>query len=219
MTFNLLVDTDVLIKCSCYSLLDQIQSPDALGGETGILGAARFVVRNYLERRGRINDRSTAQRRFGEYLREVTILEPTDEELILASAIEEAGVRLGLDLDVGESQLCAIAVLRAAPLLLTGDKRAILGAEALQEEMRELAALRGRVVCLEQALIGITARIGVRATRLKICAEPGVDRSLTVCFECHSSSTRSDFNADGLISYVHYLRERATTLLYALDAM
>ncbi len=219
MTLSLLIDTDVLIKCACYSLLDQIQPPSTGDGETGILGAARFVVRNYLERRGQINDRPAAQRRFEEYLSRVTSLEPTDEELTLASAIEEAGVRLGLDLDVGESQLCAIAVFRVSPFILTGDKRAILGAESLQEEMWELAALRGRIVCLEQALIGITSRIGVLATRLKVCTEPGIDRSLTICFECHSSSTRSDFSTDGLISYVRHLREQASRLLYALDAM
>lgn len=219
MTLSLLIDTDVLIKCACYSLLDQIQPPSARDGETGILGAARFVVRNYLERRGKINDRPAAQRCFEEYRSTVMTLEPTDEELTLASAIEEAGVRLGLDLDVGESQLCAIAVFRASPFILTGDKRAILGAESLQEEIRELAALRGRLVCLEQALIGITGRIGVPATRLKVCTEPGVDRSLTICFECHSSGTRSDFSADGLMSYVRHLREQASTLLYALDAM
>ena len=173
----------------------------------------------HLERAGEINNRSAAQQRFEEYFKKVAALEPTDEELALASAIEESGVRFSLDLDVGESQLCAIAMFRAIPFILTGDKRAIVGAESLQEEIRELTALRGRVICLEQALIDITGRIGVPATRIRVCSEPRVDRSLTICFECNSVNTRSDFSADGLISYVRHLREQASTLLYSPDAM
>ena len=219
MTLSLLVDNDVLIKCACYSLLDEIRPPTAADGEIGILGVARFVVRSFLGRRGEINDRPAAQRRFEDYINRVAALEPTDEELTLASAIEDAGIRLGLDLDAGESQLCAIAILRASPLILTGDKRAIVSAESMQAEMQELAALRGRIVCLEQALIGISDRIGIPATRMRVCSEPKVDRSLTICFECHSSSTRLDFSPDGLISYVRSLRDQASTLLYASDAM
>jgi hypothetical protein len=219
VTLILVVDTDVLIKCSCYSLLDDIRSPSATDSNIGILGAARFVTRNYLERRGEINDRAGAQRRFADYVRRVTILEPTDEELALATVFEEAGVRLGLDFDVGESQLYAIAILRTTPLVLTGDKRAIAGAESLQQEMTQLTALRGRIACLEQVLIGITERIGVPATRVKICAEPKMDRSLTICFECHSPDDRGGFSADGLASYVQSLRAKAPTLLYAHDAM
>ena len=219
MTLILVVDTDVLIKCSCYSLLDEIRPPSATDSNVGILGAARFVAGKYLERRGEINDRAAARRRFADYVRRVAILEPTDEELALASVFEEAGVRLRLDLDVGESQLYAIAILRAIPLVLTGDKRAIVGAESLQQEMTQITALRGRIVCLEQALIGITERIGVSATRVKICAEPRMDRSLTICFECHSPDDRGGFSADGLASYVRSLRTQASTLLYAHDAM
>lgn len=241
MTLHLIIDTDVLIKCACYAMLDHVQPPstaengmsaadsemDTAENQTGavrdgtgvadnigILGAARFVVRHHLERRGKINDRSAAQQRFEDYLRTVAILEPTDEELTLASAIEDAGQRLSLDLDVGESQLCAIAVFRLTPYLLTGDKRAIIGAELLQEELVMLSELRGRIICLEQALIDIAGRIGMLEARLRVCAEPGVDKSLTICFECSSGNARTDFGVDGLESYVRSLREQACTLLY-----
>jgi hypothetical protein len=200
-------------------LLDEIRPSVAAGSNVGVLGVARFVAGKHLERRGEINDRAGARRRFADYVRRVTILEPTDEELALASIFEEAGARLGLELDVGESQLYAIAIVRATPLVLTGDKRAIVGAESLQQEMSQIAALRGRIACLEQALMGIIQRIGVPATRVKICAEPRVDRSLTICFECHSPDDRLSFNADGLASYVRSLRAQASTLLYRHDAM
>jgi hypothetical protein len=215
----LLIDTDVLIKCSCYSLLDQIGLSEAVEENRGILGAARYMVMNYLEKRGKINDRAGAQRRFAEFSGAVTILEPTEEELALASAIEEAGVRLDLDLDVGESQLCAIAIMRDTPRVLTGDKRAIVGLESMQQEIPRLTELRGRIACLEQALMAITKRIGARATREKVCAESQMDKSLTICFECRSPGNRADFSPDGLESYVRSLRSGASTLLYAVEVV
>jgi hypothetical protein len=219
-TVSLLVDNDVLIKCACYSLLDQIRPPVADCREmTGILGAAPFVVRSYLRKRGTINDRSSAQQCFESYLSTVVILEPTDQELELASTIEETATLLSLDLDGGESQLCAIAVSRISPLLLTGDKRAIKGAESLRREVAVLSSLRGRVVCLEQAIMGITMRMGPNVARAMICAEPGVDKSLSICFECSSQGQSPEFSPVGLASYVRDLRLAAPTLLYEPDAL
>ena len=58
---DLLIDNDVLIKCACYSILDQIGSPSGQQENVAVLGAARFVVRKYLERKGMIQDRAAAQ--------------------------------------------------------------------------------------------------------------------------------------------------------------
>jgi hypothetical protein len=218
MTLDLLVDNDVIIKCACYSLLDELQHPARRAGAIGVLGAARFVVRGYLERRGRIVDRQAAMDRFNIFLPSVIQLEPTSDELALASLIEEAAVLAGVDLDGGESQLCAIAVYRASPVLLTGDKRAVSGAEVVLGDVAILSSLRGRLVCLEQAIAGIVERLGLAATRSVICAEPSVDRSLSICFECRNPNPRLESARDGLSSYVNHLRREAPTLLFAADA-
>ena len=162
---SLLIDNDVLIKCACYALLDEIRPPGDGDSKVGVLGAARFVVAGYLAKRGRINERASAQRRFSAYIQTALVLEPTEEELTLATGIEEMAIQQGVDLDSGESQLCAIAIFRVIPLLLTGDKRAICGAETLQQQISALSSLRSRVVCLEQAIRGITNRIGALAAR------------------------------------------------------
>ncbi len=220
MTLGVLLDTDVLIKCACYSMLEHIQPPTGVGGGIAIIGAAKFVVRNHLARRGHISDRPSARQRFEDYLKLIAVVEPTEEELALASAIEEAGVQKGVDLDVGESQLCAIAIYRTTPLLLTGDKRAIIGAEALQSDIANLSKLRGRIICLEQFAIGVMNKIGMATVRLLICAEPAVDKSLSICCGCSSDTNDSrNFSQDGLLSYVGYLRGQAPTMLYRLDAM
>ncbi|WP_405919712.1 hypothetical protein [Streptomyces longwoodensis] len=217
MQLDLTMDNDVLIKCSCYSLLGEVSPSGQQGNTVGVLGAARFVVGKYLERRGRITDRESARQRFEEFLSSVVELEPTADELELSSAIEEAAVRAGVELDSGESQLCAIAVRRGPMLLLTGDKRAIAGAEVVQHEVTELSGLAGSIVCLEQVIAGISERLGVTVVRERICAEPQVDKTLSICFQCHSAQPRPDSFIDGLLSYVHHMRTQAASLLYVHD--
>lgn len=216
---ELLVDNDVLIKCACYSILDQIPGPSDQRQDVAVLGAARFVVGKYLERRGIIRDRAAAQRRFHDYLSTAVILEPTLDEINLASAIEEAAILLGLDLDSGESQLCAIAVFRGSSLLLTGDKRAIASAETLKESVSELASLAGRLVCLEQAIMGVIERIGVDAARIQICAEAAVDKALSICFECHALVEGHPLELTGLLNYIRDVRTKAPILLYEPDSL
>lgn len=219
MALSLLIDNDVLIKCACYSLLGEVRAPNNAGGDLGILGAAPFVVRGYLQRRGSISDRIAAQRCFDSCLSRAVILEPTEDELRLATIIEETAMEQGLDLDSGESQLCAMAVFRMSPFLLTGDKRAICGAESLQLQVSALSSLHGRVVCLEQAIRGIANRMGPLAARSLICAEAAVDKSLSICFECDREPARPEFAAEGLQSYIRYLRTQAPLLLYEADAL
>ena len=216
---ELLIDNDVLIKCACYSILDQICGPSGQCQDVGVLGAARFVVGKYLERRGTIQDRTAAQRRFQDYLSMVVVLEPTIDEVNLASAIEETAMLLGLDLDSGESQLCAIAVFRNSSLLLTGDKRAIASAETLRDSIDELASLTGRLVCLEQAIMGVVERIGIYTTRMRICAEAAVDKSLSICFECHALAEGRPLELTGLLSYIRDVRRKAPMLLYEPDSL
>lgn len=216
---NLLIDNDVLIKCACYSILDQIRGPSDQPKDVAVLGAARFVVGKYLEHRGTIQDRAKAQRCFQHHLSTVAVLEPTTEEAELASVIEEAAMLIDLDLDGGESQLCAVAVFRGSPLLLTGDKRAIVGAETLKESISELNSLAGRLVCLEQAIMGVIERSGIDSIRVRICAEVAVDKSLSICFECHALAEGRPLEPIGLLSYIKDLRRQAPTLLYEPNSL
>jgi hypothetical protein len=214
----LLVDNDVMIKCACYQLLCELRGLDDPPTPPCILGAARYMVERYLARRGTISNRPGAQACFTAFLSTACVLEPTDEEIRLATAIEEVAIRLGAQLDSGESQLCAIAFTRGSSLVLTGDKRAICGAESLRGEISWLSDLEGRIVCLEQIIKGIAERIGHRAARSRVCSEPYVDKSLTICFEC-TSPERPEFLAHGLESYIADLRRQAPKLLYGPAAL
>ncbi len=218
MTVELLIDNDVLIKCSCYALVEHLKPPGHDVGAVGVLGAARYVVGKYLERRGRIRDREKARASFDRYIAMVNELEPTEEELGLASAIEEKALQLGLDLDGGESQLCAMAIHRNWPLVLTGDKRAIRSVEMLYNVVHEVAGLRGRVVCLEQAVAGVVDRIGVDSVRTAVCGEPEVDKALSICFQCNQPTPQADVKP-GLSSYISHLRSEAPAMLYPQDTL
>src|SRR5260370_37732456 len=97
----------------------------------GVLGTARFVVASRIKRATRTRDPKSALEDLGQFLVNSIVLDPTDSEQQLAAEFEVAAQSRGLALDTGESQLCAIVLERAIPLLVTGDKRAIEGIERL----------------------------------------------------------------------------------------
>ena len=205
-------DNDVLLKALSYGLEESFWPSDS-GEEIGVLGAARFVLAKRLAsgglRRGGCEDE------LEDLLARAEILEPDEDELDLAARIERRAAEIGLDLDGGESQLAAICALREIPLLETGDKRAIAGFEPLAGEFSELAAICGRIRCLEQIAHRLAAdEPDFDDLVASICGEPDVDRSLSICFSCLSDAVASQ---DGVLaalrSYISDLRTAAPTVL------
>jgi hypothetical protein len=221
MTTNeTVVDNDVLIKLACYRFLQEAITTFGGPGSVGILGAARFVVTSHIRRSSSIHDRAKALESFAAFLGEVDELEPTEDEVALATEIEEAATRALVELHFGESQLCAIVLSRTVLMLVTGDKRAIVAAEALKSDINRLAELKGKLVCLEQLILGLTGRVGHAVARDSICAEPNVDKALAICFGCRlSEQVTISSTLDGLRSYIRDLRSKAPTLLHPQDAV
>ena len=142
-----------------------------------------------------------------------TILEPTNEETRIAAEIEFTAQRESLDLDVGESQLCAIIFSRAVPRMVTGDKRAIRAFEILFDHNAAVSGLIGKIICLEQLVQILLARETASLVRDAICKEPDTDRSLSICLNCCNPSANSDTWIEGLQSYVEDLRKSAEKVL------
>src|SRR5207253_1052389 len=86
----------------------------------------------------------------------------------------------------GESQLCSIVITRAISILDTGDKRAIESFETLLDEIGGLELIGGRVRCLEQIVHGLVQGGAIDELLDAICAEPDVDKTLSICFGCYS---------------------------------
>jgi hypothetical protein len=208
------IDNDVLLKGACYGLLADLVSLTCPSDEdVGVLGSARYVVPGQIAKRALNRDRAVALDVFFKFLDKATALEPLDSEQDMAADLELTAQQLGVSLDAGESQLCAILVHRSLPLLLTGDKRAIAALERLLDVYTPLTPICGKVVCLEQLFAFALAKEGGDRWRHAVCAEPGVDKSLAICFSCHGESVSVESNIAGLRSYINDLRSVATRVL------
>jgi hypothetical protein len=209
------VDNDIVLKGACYRLL-----PDVCGGgtelapsEIGILSSCRYVVTDRISRDEGLQDAAGALLALAEFLESVTVLDPTEDEQRLAADLEFGAQGLGLPLDAGESQLCAVVVERSIPALLTGDKRAIVAVEELLETYGWLTSICGRVRCLEQLVYSLMSQIGLDATRVSICSEPGADTALDICFSCNDEDVGEASVRECLSSYIQYLRTQAPRVL------
>jgi hypothetical protein len=211
---NTLVDNDVLVKSACYGLLCDLGTSIAgAPSSCGVLGAARFVVPKAIDRQHLQRETVLARTAFQEFLEQSEVVEPAPAEQELAAELEAAAQALALNLDAGESQLVAILVTRAVPRLLTGDKRAIVAMEQLLDTMPPLQPLIGRVHSLEQAVRRLMKSAGIDTVRSAVCAEPGIDKTLSICFSCSSTDASPASIAAGLESYIADLRAAAERVL------
>lgn len=208
------VDNDIVLKGVCFGILvDIFRAFDCEAEAIGALGVARFVLRRRVAKANVSGDRGAVLKRLEGFFASATLLEPTDEEERLAARLEGSAQRLGVSLDAGESQLCAAALVREIPLLLTGDKRAIAAMERLLDHEARMLRLCGKVRCLEQCVALVLDRVGADVLRGAICSERAVDRCLTICFACSSAAVERASVVEGLTSYIESLRTDASRVL------
>lgn len=206
------VDNDVLLKAL---RLDCVATFWPVPASIGVLGAARFVIRDRLRRGNLAEADPSIEDRAVALFDAVCGLEPTSDELDLANGLEREAQRMALPLDAGESQLCAMVALRDVGLLTTGDKRAIESLEKIRGAALWLDKLAGRIRCLEQLVAAAVSDGSVFAELgQRVCGDPQADTTLSICFGClgGSSPTASDV-ALCLSSYINAVREAAPTLL------
>jgi hypothetical protein len=207
------VDNDVLLKAVSYGIEASVWPESDDPPDLAVLGAARYVVGGYLARVDLI--REDPDRALGELLGRAEELEPTDPELAFAAEIERAAQDRGLELDGGESQLAAIILERGLRTLETGDKRAIAAFEQLTTNVGALADLAGRLRCLEQIIHRLASQEEFDGRATAICGAPAVDKSLTICFSCHSGGAGRDSALEALLQYIEEIRGQAPSLLEA----
>jgi hypothetical protein len=208
------VDNDVVLKAVCYGLAQEFW-PQATPGRLGVLGSARYVVSSCIERASLNKEKATVVVDMAEFLASSQVLEPSAEELALAVELELAAQLAALPLDGGESQLCAIVIVRELSALHSGDKRAIASLDALLATVAALGALEDKVICLEQIVLwAISERERFGQIAPAICAEPSVDKTLSICFSCFSEATAEHQAVqEALESYIAALRAKAPAVL------
>src|SRR6266487_6149777 len=95
------VDNDVLLKAL---RLDCVATFWPMPASIGVLGAARFVIRDRIRRGGLAEADPSIEDRAVALFDAVHGLEPTSDELDLANGLEREAQRMALPLDAGESQ-------------------------------------------------------------------------------------------------------------------
>jgi hypothetical protein len=208
-----LIDNDILLKGSCYALLHDLTAANCQSVPVGYLAVARFVLGKKLKKVKLRGELAPVESRLNTFLAEHEPIEPTPEEAALASELEASAQAQALPLDTGESQLLAILVTRGVSALFTGDKRAIMATEQLLDCVPALATAAGKMRCLEQLVKGMLEGRGLDPTRASICAEPDVDRALTICFQCSSSCVQLGDALAALESYINDLRKSSPRAL------
>lgn len=212
-----LVDTDILYKLARYGLTDSLLSSASLNASRFMmLGAARFMIPDLIRRRPPNRGVDLALVDFQRAVEFMERLEPTEAEVQLAADIEQAARTLNLELDGGESLLCAALISRTFELILSGDKRAIKSASTLIAQ-GQFVELTERFVCLEQVITCLLQSGDVPAIRRAICGEPETDRAITVCFACRSDAVDIAAINDALSSYINDLK-RSARLALAVEA-
>jgi hypothetical protein len=208
-----LIDTDVLLKTASYKLLKQFLASTPFGSDDfGMIAAAQFVVAGKFKKKLKGSQLDEAKAHFQEAIATIASIEPNAEELALAAQLEGAAIALGVDLDLGESQICALMFSRGIELMMTGDKRAIKAIAALMEH-EACAYMHGKVTCLEQAMLWMIAKSGLESVQPSVCALPLVDTSLTMALGCHSGGAPLTSCQDGLVSYINSIRQDAPEVL------
>lgn len=213
-----LVDNDVLVKKSAYGLLLSLLRSKPYGADKfAMLGAAKYVVPKSLKRKLDAELLQAALREFEEATMFIVAIEPTREEIKLAAELEFAAQESNLELDGGESQLCAVLILRSQALLFTGDKRAIVAIGGLMVD-GEHAMLRGNVVCLEQLFLWQLRTMDGALVRSAVCGKPPrIDMALSLCFGCYSGGSSLESALEGLGSHIGDLARKAPGVLIDAD--
>lgn len=211
------LDNDVVIKAISYGLVSSFWPSEVIARGVGVLGVARFVLRQRLEQAALQRDLSAVLSDLDDVLSRVLELQPTEAETALAAEFEAAAQQSNLEIHLGESQLASIVITRRIERLDTGDKRAVRSFEALAIELESLAILAGRLRCLEQIVrVSLVDAESPDSIIEAVCAEPAVDKALTFCFACVSES-KPPLAAilEGLDSYISELRADARRMLVA----
>lgn len=209
------VDNDALLKAIAYGIVETLWPPGGPPGRIAALGAARFVLRDHIRQIVPSADVDDALAAIDAAVNGAATLEPDEDETAFAVQLEATAQRRGLPFDTGESLLVAIVLARNIASLETGDKRAIAALDVLLDHLDSVAAIAGRVRCLEQIVYrAVEAGADPDALARAICARPAADKTLSICCSCFGPAEHGwRLDRDALESYIARLRGQAPRVL------
>lgn len=206
MTETVPIDTDVLLKIAAWQLGDAFIDVIKQIGIPGTLELTHLIASTQLDKMNKLTNSNSAQNELHSILTRLERLEPTNDEIALASEFEDFANENGLPLDRGESQLLAIVLIRGNPALATGDKRAISSISALLNGLGKPDLFRKCIICLEQIMSSIISGIGVDNVQSLVCIESDIDKTISICLRCGRQPSESETQFC-LNSYINNLEE------------
>lgn len=212
------MDNDVLHKMTAYGLFASVLAISRLQYEVyGALGTAKFVVSKKLSKRPPSQGLAAALTELNKAFEMLREIEPTPKEVEMAANIERQAQLQNLELDTGESILCAVLLARHLGHILTGDKRAIRAIEVLNASEFYSNNFKSKMICLEQLFYWLVSEHEIQKVRSAVCADKPVDNSLTCCFSCNSPEVPNETCIEGLNSYILSLKQVAPNVLMSED--
>lgn len=187
----LLIDNDIVIKLAQLDVyVDGLAAIGVTPRQVGSLGA---MLRFMGLRRREVTRTDAEADRLSKALASIAEIEPTPEEQKLAASLMKAIIGAQLDMDEGEVALMAVAVNRVGVEVATGDKRALRGLPQLAVRVPAIAALRGRMICLEQIFKRLCQAQGLPRIRAAILLARHADGTLTVAYDALSPEGAAAF--------------------------
>lgn len=202
----LLIDADALSKLSHWDLLGELAGLIGVPiNQTATLSSIRHrAAKSCRKPDGKLfRDALSAQRAVA-YIEQLGTL-PEPDGLLLARLQDIPAV------DPGEAVLFGSLVREPAAILLTGDKRAIVGiTNAAPEEVTQ--ALNGRILIVEQVLHALLVAKGIDWLRDHVCPHRALDTAIGIVMgsACDAPSTVVE---EGLISYIKDAQSNSGQLL------
>ncbi|CAM3345916.1 hypothetical protein [Asticcacaulis taihuensis] len=203
MASEILLDNDIIIKSSQFSITDELVKSLNNYGSPHILSVSAFVILKQVTAKKKLSNPGQISKNCTTLLGHLNRIEPTEKEISLAADLEDQARTMLLELDVGESQLLAILMNRGSRLMVTGDKRAIIGIEQFIKGKFEF---KHKIACFEQLLLEIIGMHDFDTLRAKICTEAVADKAISICFSCLSGESQKDSALSGLSSYINSVR-------------
>lgn len=197
MSLTLLIDNDLVIKLAqmgCFK-----EGVKAIGRQPGEVGSIKIMLRfmglgNEGRRLTLCKSRDEADR-LQRALAALVEIEMTDEESKLAAEMTAQALNHDLDVDAGEVMLLAVALHRSLLEVATGDKRALCALPDLATFVPQLAALRGRLICLEQIFSLLTKENGLYFIGQALGKAPHADQALGYVYHVVAKGNASHFVA------------------------
>lgn len=207
-------DNDLILKLAAWNLLDEtLGFLEISEADIRVLGSLSPQVRNQLStEKGKL---------FSQY--GVGILERTNNFCKKTHTITDTGRIQDLEVmrgifkvDPGEAVLIANACANPDSIVMTGDKQCIGALGGCPAASSICSALQGRIIHLEQIILGLINHKGIKYTRNKIMSFPNGDKSINGAFS-HKSSSSKEFVVGTLENSIASLRGQSAGMLKSFD--